>query len=40
MELSGGPPAGGDFELKIYGEDFRVMEQIASDIKKVLATIP
>ncbi|MDD5198148.1 MAG: efflux RND transporter permease subunit [Candidatus Gracilibacteria bacterium] len=40
LEMAGGPPAGSDFELKISGEDFRVMEQISGDVKKVLATIP
>lgn len=38
--MAGGPPAGADFELKISGTDFRVMESIANDVKKVLATIP
>lgn len=40
VELAGGPPAGADFELKISGADFRVMESIANDIKKILATVP
>lgn len=40
LEMAGGPPAGADFELKISGEDFRVMGQIAADVKKVLATVP
>jgi len=40
VELAGGPPAGGDFELKISGADFRVMENIANDVKKILATVP
>lgn len=40
VELAGGPPAGADFELKISGTDFRVMEGIANDVKKVLATVP
>ncbi|MDD2516513.1 MAG: efflux RND transporter permease subunit, partial [Candidatus Gracilibacteria bacterium] len=39
-ELSGGPPSGADFEVKITGDDFGVMEKIANDYKKVLATIP
>lgn len=40
IEMAGGPPAGADFELKISGADFRVMEQIAADVKKVLVTVP
>ena len=40
VEIAGGPPAGADFELKISGADFRVMEGIANDVRKVLATIP
>ncbi|MDD5377468.1 MAG: efflux RND transporter permease subunit [Candidatus Gracilibacteria bacterium] len=40
VELAGGPPAGADFELKISGADFRVMEQIAADIKKIMLSVP
>lgn len=40
VEMAGGPPSGADFELKISGSDFRVMEKIALDVKKILAGIP
>lgn len=39
-EMKGGPPAGADFEIKIAGDDFTVLERIAGDVKKRLATIP
>lgn len=39
-ELAGGPPAGADFELKIAGPDFAVLDKIAGDVKKTLAETP
>ncbi|MDD5213092.1 MAG: efflux RND transporter permease subunit [Candidatus Gracilibacteria bacterium] len=40
VESSSGPPAGGDFELKISGDDFIVLDKISSYVKKTLQTIP
>ena len=39
-ELAGGPPAGADFSVQIMGDDFNIMDKIASDLEHILATIP
>ena len=39
-EQKGGPPAGKDFELRIAGPDFRVLDAVAGDVRKVLEKIP
>lgn len=39
-EMKGGPPAGQDFELRIAGPDFRVLESISGDVIKALETVP
>ena len=39
-ELAGGPPAGADFSIDIKGDDFAIMDHIASDITHILGTIP
>ncbi|MDD4151136.1 MAG: efflux RND transporter permease subunit [Candidatus Gracilibacteria bacterium] len=40
VELASGPSTGADFELKISGDDFVILDKIAADVKKVLQTIP
>lgn len=40
VELTSGPPAGWDFELKISGDDFVVLDKIANDVKNTLAKVP
>lgn len=40
IESSSGPPSWSDFELKISGEDFIVLDKIARDVKKTLTQIP
>ncbi|EKE26685.1 MAG: hypothetical protein ACD_4C00194G0002 [uncultured bacterium (gcode 4)] len=40
VELSGWPPAWGDFQVKIAWDSFATMDKIANDYKKILATIP
>ncbi|MDP2103813.1 MAG: efflux RND transporter permease subunit, partial [Candidatus Gracilibacteria bacterium] len=39
-EAASGPSTGADFEIKIYGENFAIMQKIADDYKKVLSVIP
>ncbi|MDD2565534.1 MAG: efflux RND transporter permease subunit [Candidatus Gracilibacteria bacterium] len=39
-EAASGPASGADFEIKIYGENFNIMQKIADDYKKVLSKIP
>ena len=39
-ELKSGPPAGDDFELKVAGDDFRVLESVAQDVRSMLAKVP
>lgn len=39
-EMKGGPPAGGDFELRIAGPDFRVLDAVAGDVIKALEKVP
>lgn len=40
LEQSSWPPTGWDFELKIAGDDFVVLDKIANDVKNTLSTIP
>ncbi len=39
-ELTWWPPSWAEFEIKIAGSDFNVMDKIAQDFKKILATVP
>ncbi|MCK9273148.1 efflux RND transporter permease subunit [Candidatus Gracilibacteria bacterium] len=39
-EAASGPATGADFEIKIYGENFNIMQKIADDYKKVLSKVP
>jgi HAE1 family hydrophobic/amphiphilic exporter-1 len=39
-ELSSGPPSGSPIELRVVGEDLDVLEDLAEDIKRELASIP
>ncbi|MDD2486876.1 MAG: efflux RND transporter permease subunit [Candidatus Gracilibacteria bacterium] len=39
-EVASGPASGADFEIKIYGENFNIMQKIADDYKKVLSKVP
>lgn len=40
QEISGGPPAGADFEARISGEDLGVLEKLAEKYKTALENIP
>lgn len=39
-EAASGPASWADFEIKIYWENFNIMQKIADDYKKVLSKIP
>lgn len=40
VEVSGGPPTGGDFEAVLSGEDLKELERLANKYKDILAEIP
>ncbi len=37
-EIKGGPPSGAPIEIRIYGNDFHVLEKIAKDFEDILAS--
>lgn len=39
-EMSGGPPAGADFSLRIAGDDAVALERVSQDILKIVRDIP
>ncbi len=39
-QLSGGPPAGSDLQIKLLGEDFSVLETLASRTKTFVESLP
>lgn len=39
-QLSGGPPAGSDLQLKLLGKDFATLESLAAKTKKFIETLP
>lgn len=40
IEISGGPPAGADLQIKLFGDDLTTLEQYAQNIEDHLATQP
>ena len=38
--MSGGPPAGADFSLRIAGEDSQALERVSQDVLKIMRDIP
>lgn len=40
VEVSGGPPSGSDFEVRVLGTDLKELEKQVNELKEILAQIP